>query len=238
VTIAHRRRDPVEHRLRRQSQLWLVDLDALPRLPARWRWIASFDGRDHLGDSSRSLRANLDDFLAGHGVPPPARILMLASPRVLGYVFNPLSVFYCYDDRGRLSHTVAEVRNTYRGRHSYLLEPDADGRAEADKAFYVSPFYPVDGRYRLVLPEPGASLTTSVTLYRPGERPFAATVTGVRRPHAEGWLRPVLRRPWATRAVMFAIKGHGIVLYLKGLRPYPRPADSVDPIHPKVSETK
>ncbi|MGI8665582.1 MAG: DUF1365 domain-containing protein [Jatrophihabitans sp.] len=222
VRISHRRRDPLDYAFTQRGTSWLIDLDQVPALPRGLGWLCQFASQDHLGDPGSSLRANLDRFLAEHHVQRPARILMLANPRLLGYVFNPLSVFYCYDEQLRLSHTVAEVRNTYGGRHSYLVSTDEAGRAETAKAFYVSPFYPVDGTYTMRLPEPGQQLTVSVSLNRPGERPFVAVVSGHRRP-GQPSLWAVLRSPLASRAVMFGIKRHGITLYLKGLRPQPRP---------------
>jgi len=225
VRITHRRRDPIEYGFAQRSSTWLIDLDRVPSLPRGLRWLCRFSSSDHLGSPQASLRANLDSFLAEHQVRRPARILMLANPRVLGYVFNPLSVFYCYDEQNRISHTVAEVRNTYGGRHSYLFQTDGTGRAETEKLFYVSPFYPVDGNYTMRLPEPGAELAVTVTLHRPGDRPFSAVMTGHRRATGRS-LITALRSPLATRAVMFGIKRHGITLYLKGLRPFPRSESS------------
>jgi hypothetical protein len=157
-------------------------------------------------------------------MPRPHRVLMLANPRVLGYVFNPLTVFYCLDEQARLTHVIAEVRNTYGGRHDYVLEPDSDGHAETDKLFYVSPFYPVDGEYSMRLPMPADRLQVTVTMRRPGDRPFVAAMAGHRRGGSTSLWR-ALRSPLATRAVMFGIKRHGIRLYTKGLRPFARPAE-------------
>jgi DUF1365 family protein len=224
VDIAHRRRDPIDYGFSQRSTTWLVDLDRVPSLPRGWRWLARFCSRDHFGDKQASLRENIDRFLDGRGVCRPAKVLMLANPRVLGYVFNPLTVFYCYDETGTVTHVLAEVRNTYGGRYCYLMPTDASGRAQTDKAFYVSPFYPVDGRYTMTLPPPAAELLVNVTLYRDGERPFAAVMTGQRRGEVATSLFAVLRTPLATRAVMFGIKRHGIRLYIKGLRPSPRPS--------------
>ncbi len=92
---------------------------------------------------------------------------MLASARVFGHVFNPLSLFWCHDAAGELRCVVAEVHNTYGERHCYLLETDDAGRASVPKAFYVSPFNDVDGQYRMKLPEPG---DTARRLDRPGTR--------------------------------------------------------------------
>ncbi len=221
LRITHHRRDPIDYRFEQHGSSWLIDLDEVPRLPGGLRRLCQFASADHLGDPGASLRSNLDSFLENNQVRRPSKILMLANPRVLGYVFNPLSVFYCYDEQNRISHTVAEVRNTYGGRHSYLLAADESGHAEHPKLFYVSPFYPVDGHYTVRLPEPGARLSVTVTLHRQDERPFAAVLTG-RRLATPASLWSALRSPLATRAVMFGIKRHGIILYLKGLRPFPR----------------
>jgi DUF1365 family protein len=206
VRIRHVRNSPMRYALTQRSTIWLVDLDAVPVLRPGLGWLARFDAHDHdlTGRAQPTIRANLDAFLTERGRPRPARVLMLANPRVLGYVFNPLSVFYCYDADGAPLATVAEVRNTYSGRHTYLVDTDETGRAETDKVFYVSPFYPVDGRYTLRLPVPGFRVLASVTLHRAEDSPFHAVM--------------------ATRAVMLGIKRHGITLYAKGLRPIPRPS--------------
>ncbi|QMW66102.1 DUF1365 domain-containing protein [Mumia sp. ZJ1417] len=220
VVVRHQRHGPVRYALRSRQAYWLVDLDEVPRLPRGLRWLTGFHSADHLGDSARTIRENLDSWLAESGVPRPARVRMLAQPRMLGHAFDPLTVFWCHGADDAVSHVVAEVRNTYGGRHCYLLQPDADGRAETDKAFYVSPFNPVEGRYALRVPEPDDALIVVITLDRPGHPPFTATMTGTRSANASLWRAPL--RPWRTRGVSAAIRWHGIRLYLKGLRPFPR----------------
>ena len=156
--ITHTRFRP-RRTFRYRSYLWLVDLDGLPRLPLPLRPLARFQARDHLSGAGGSLRASVDTYLAQHGISlPGGRVLMLGHARTLGYVFNPLTVFWCHDADGGLAAVIAEVHNTYGGRHTYLLHPDSRGRAEADKEFYISPFLPVAGRYRLHLPEPAGRL--------------------------------------------------------------------------------
>ena len=178
--ITHARTVPLRNIFTYRTYLWLVDLDHLPR-PRRSgpRRLARFQARDHLGDPRRSIRENLDRFLAGHGIDlGGGRVTMLAHARVLGYVFNPLTVYWCHRADGTLACVVAEVHNTYRQRHAYLLHTDDRGRAQVQKEFYVSPFYPVDGRYRMSLPEPEARLALSVVLGRPDGPSFAASVHG------------------------------------------------------------
>jgi DUF1365 family protein len=231
VEISHVRAEPVRHEVRHHSYQWFVDLDELPRLPRGLRSLARFDSRDHLGDPQRSIRANVDDYLAGNGVDlRGGSITMLANARSLGYVFNPLSLFWCHDPAGQLVCVVAEVRNTYGGRHCYLLRTDDAGRAETEKTFYVSPFYPVDGCYRMSVPEPGKRLALTVTLHRPQGRPFTASVRGVRRPASlRTVLATALRSPVETWLVRVLITKHGIALWRKGLPVMPRPSKQEDP---------
>ncbi|MGH1563983.1 DUF1365 domain-containing protein [Mumia sp. DW29H23] len=220
VTIRHQRHSPVRYGLASKGAVWLVDLDDLPRLPRGLGWLVGFHSADHLGDPARTLRENVDAWLARSGVARPARVTMLAQPRVLGHAFDPLTLFSLYDHDGTRTGVVAEVRNTYGGRHCYLLRPDGQGRADVAKAFYVSPFNPVDGHYTIRVPEPDDELAVVVTLHRPGQAPFTATMTGTRSRGASLW--SALGRPWRTRGVSAAIRWHGVKLYLRGLRPFPR----------------
>ena len=221
VTISHARSAPLRNVFRYRSYLWLVDLDHLPRL----RLLAGFRARDHLGDPRASIRANLDRFLAANGIARPHTITMLTQARVLGYVFNPLTVYWCHQPQC----VVAEVHNTYGQRYAYLLHPDTRGQARVPKQFYVSPFYPVDGDYRMSLPEPGANpgdkLALSVRLDRPDGHSFAASVRGRAVPvTARARLKTAARYPWSTAAVSAQIRWQGVRLYLRGLPVIPRPA--------------
>jgi DUF1365 family protein len=227
--ISHTRLAPFRHSFTYRTYLWLVDLDHLPPDTRGLRLLAGFHGRDHLGDPRYQIRDNLDRFLATHGIDlAGGRVLMLAHARVLGYVFNPLTVYWCHQADGALACVVAEVHNTYRQRHAYVLVTDDHGRAQTAKQFYVSPFYPVDGGYRMTLPEPGppgAPLALSMTLTRPEGSSFVATVHGTGRPAtARALLGAAARHPWSTAAVSARIRWQGIRLYLRGLPVIPRPA--------------
>ncbi|MEY9964351.1 DUF1365 family protein [Streptacidiphilus sp. MAP12-16] len=226
--IAHVRTRPVRHAFQHRTYLWLVDLDRLPRLPPPLRPLARFQARDHLGDPARSLRDNLDGYLATHGVDlDGGQVLMLSHARSLGHVFNPITLYWCHDPDGRPVCTVAEVHNTYGERHCYLLRPDPDGRADTTKEFYVSPFFPVDGRYRMLLPPPDGRLRLTMHLEHDGARPFTATVQGVRRPAGpSGLLRAAVRHPWSTAAVSAHIRIQGVRLFARGLPVQPRPQHS------------
>lgn len=226
VDIKHLRPGPVRHAFAYRSYLWLVDVDDLPRLPRGLGWLASFDVADHLGDAGSTLSANVRDYLSESGIDiGMGRILMLANAKIAGYVFNPLSVFWCHNESGDLAAVIAEVHNTYGQRHRYLLSTDERGRAQTEKEFYVSPFYPVEGRYQMSLPEPGEHLAVSVAMHRGDGQPFVASMRGTRvAATLRAVLRLSLRHPLATLAVSARIRKQGIALWLKGLRPYARPA--------------
>jgi uncharacterized protein len=220
-TVKHIRTAPVRHAFSYRTYEWLVDLDEMPRN----RVLASFEARDHFGDPASSLRSNTDDFLAEHGIDlDGGRILLLTNARVLGYVFNPLSVYWCHHSDGRLAAVIAEVHNTYGGRHCYLLDPD---QANVDKEFYVSPFFPVDGAYRMHLPVPHEKLALTIALDRDGGRPFVASLRGRRRAATTAAL---LRHPFVTVAVSARIRLQGIRLWARGLPVFPRPASRLEKI--------
>ena len=124
---------------------------------------------------------------------------MLASARVLGHVFDPLSVFWCYDSSGRLVCVVAEVHNTYRERHAYLLRPGEAGAALTGKDFHVSPFFDVSGTYELRFTLRPDRVATAVTLRREGAVAFSATFRGRPEPATSRNLARLLIRQPAPR---------------------------------------
>ncbi|MFF0813637.1 DUF1365 domain-containing protein [Rhodococcus sp. NPDC003318] len=226
--IRHVRSSPVRHAFGYRGDSWFVDLDDLPRPPWWLRPFARFDARDHFGQgrtaASGGLRAGLDAVLVEAGLDPTGwRVTALLCPRVLGHVFNPLSLYWCHDRSGTVRCVVAEVHNTYGGRHCYVLHPDASGRAEAAKEFYVSPFNPVEGHYTLRVPEPAQRLAVSVTLHRGGHAPFVASVHGVRRPATAS---RVLATAFSSNLVSARIRIQGVALWLRGLPVSPRPPHS------------
>jgi uncharacterized protein len=151
-------------------------------------------------------------------------VLLLTNARVLGYVFNPLSVYWCHGADGALRCIVAEVHNTYGERHCYLLEPGDRGRAEADKAFYVSPFLTVDGRYRMSFSQPDERLSIQMELIQDGRRVFRASLTGRRRPMTVPvLLRMALRYPLMTARVSALIHYQGVKLWLRRVPKVRRP---------------
>ncbi|MFS0716787.1 DUF1365 domain-containing protein [Arthrobacter sp. 1P04PC] len=225
TSISHVRRTPLHNAFTYRSYSWYVDVDALPVLPRPLRPLAGFTAADHLGDPDGTLRGNVERYLATQGIDlGGGRITMLASARVFGHVFNPLSLFWCHDAAGELRCVVAEVHNTYGERHCYLLETDGAGRATVPKAFYVSPFNDVDGRYRMKVPEPGDRLAVSIVLEREGQKPFIATMDGTRSPATTAnILAAAIAVPLAPLRVAAQIRWQGIKLWARRLPIIKRP---------------
>jgi len=212
--IRHTRRRPFRRSFENRAHTWLVDLDALPDHGP----LARFEGRDHLGSPHRSIRANVDAFLAAHGIDlTGGRVLMAANARAFGHCFNPISVFWCFDSGGAAAAVMVEVHNTYGDRHAYLVHPDEHGRARVDKELYVSPFHGTDGWYDLAVPVPDDRLLVAVTLHTKDGASFSASMDGLRTTTS------------ALRAAPQAIRGsaliriHGIRLWLRRLPIQPRP---------------
>jgi DUF1365 family protein len=225
-TVSHQRPGPVRHAFSHEVYQWLVDVDALPRQPWWLRPFTGFRSADHLGDPGRSIRANIEHFLGQRGtqLAPGSRVLMLANARVLGHVFDPLTVFWCLDADDALVCVVAEVHNTYGERHVYLLTPDEGGRAEADKEFYVSPFNDLSGRYEMRFTLTPARVGTTIVLRRGGEVAFSASLRGRPVPATRGAVaRQLLTRPLMPQRVSGLIRVHGVYLWLRRLPVVRRP---------------
>ncbi len=193
--VFHARRTPLRNAFRYRTYQWLVDLDELPRPHGPLRLLAGFEARDHLGDPDRPIRANVDEFLRQRGVDlGGGRVLMLAHARVFGYVFNPLTVFWCHHPDGTLACVIAEVHNTYRQRHAYLVQTDERGRARAGQGALRLPVPP--GR-RLVPDEPAGAGGAACARHHPAparplplHRQRAGQATGGHRPGAAARGRP------------------------------------------------
>ena len=209
--VTHTRRAPITNHFRYRASYWLVDFDQLPTRGGIHRYLAHFERDDHC-----DIRA----LLAEQGVVA-GRILMLAMARTLGHVFNPISMFWCYDASGVQVGVLAEVHNTYGDRHTYLLQPDENGRSEVDKALYVSPFYPVDGYYEIQVSEPRESLSVTVTLCREDDPPFVASLIGERIPlTAANVVRASLMYPALRTSIL--IRWQAVRLWVRGLKVKPQ----------------
>jgi uncharacterized protein len=247
-TVMHARLKPMGHRFTYQVMNALIDIgrladaDRISRLfRVNRRGIFSFYERDHGPRDGSSLRAHVEQLLRARDVElDGGRILLLCYPRLFGYVFNPLSVYYCYDAGGALAALIYEVRNTVGGIHSYVLPVGAAEASEAgirqtqDKTFYVSPFIGMAMRYHFRMLPPGESVKVRI-LETDADGPLlAATFSGRRHGLTTGELvAALLRLPFVTLKVMGAIHFEALRLWLKGARlhppPRPHPARTAGP---------
>jgi len=224
--ITHLRRAPVHHYFEHHGYSWYVDIDRLPQLPRWLRPFARFDACDHLdGAPNDSLRQRIDALLAERGIDlHGGRITALMQAKVLGYVFNPLTLYWCHDTQGVVRHIVAEVHNTYGGRHAYLLPPHDDHPAMVRKRLYVSPFNDVDGYYLVRAPLPDAELDVRISLHRDNQQAFVATMRGTRRSAGIGELLKLqIAAPLAPLMGAIGIRVQGVTLWLRRVPVVPRP---------------
>ena len=233
--VMHRRLRPRPHRLDYKVFSMLVDVDRLPQTGGRLRLFShnrfnlfSLYERDH-GDGrdlKHHLAAVAGEALGHHRVD---RFLMLCYPRILGYVFNPLTVYYGLDHGGRTLVTIYEVNNTFGERHSYVLKADAgsDGviRQDCQKAFHVSPFNRVSGSYAFRTKRPDKSASVGILLRDDDGPLLSAHFSGAWQPLNDWALAkrfcaqgPMTLKVWA------AIRYEAIKLWAKRLPIYSKPA--------------
>lgn len=240
-SVRHRRSSPA-HQLHSSLFMAYLDLAELPELfdghllwSARRPAPAWFRRADYLGDPEIALDVAVRDLVAQRtGTRPTGPVRLLTHLRYLGWAFNPVSFYYCFDDTdARVSAVVAEVTNTPWGeRHAYVLqahETERHGtvrvlRGDFDKRLHVSPFMGMDHSYRWSLTEPGEQLLVHIESLREGKVTFDATLSMRRQVLDTAGLRRALwRYPLMTMRVSAGIYGHALRLKLKGARYFPRP---------------
>ncbi|NKF21266.1 DUF1365 domain-containing protein [Solimonas marina] len=236
ATVMHRRRVAPFYRFVYRVFYLLVDVDRVDAVAARHRCFShnrfnllALHDRDH-GDGL-GLRPWAEAVLRAHGVAlAGGRIRLLAFPRVLGRVFNPISLWYCEHADGTLRAVIAEVNNTFGEKHSYVLASDGaplpyGQMPEKEKCFHVSPFFAVAGRYRFELGEPGARLRVAIHLSDAGMPQLDATISAERRALRDTTIaRQVLGLPWLAAKVVVAIHWQALKIWLHGARFHRKPA--------------
>ena len=220
--VLHNRRKPFQHGLSFKTYEWLLDLDQ----PLPNSVFASFLAEDHFGGKSASLRDAVETFAREHGasIERGDRVIMLATARSIGYVFNPLSVYWCLDAGNDVRWAILEIHNTYGERHAHVIYPDAQGRVVIAKEFYVSPFFEIRGEYHVRLILDSHHVHASVNLHQDNELIFTASFSGTPVPATRlNLLRAAVRTPFASYQTMVRIKAHGIWLWLRRLPVIRRP---------------
>ena len=235
--VMHARLKPMGHRFSYRVMSLLIDLDRLedadrqsPLFGVNRAALYSFNEADHGERDGSSLRAYTQRCAADHGIDlTGGRVLLLCYPRLLGYTFNPLSVYFCYRTDGGLALLIYEVRNTFGDIHSYALAvkpgevSDAGVRQQQDKLFYVSPFIEMAMRYHFRVSPPADDVKLRI-LETDREGPLlAATFHGRRRAlTSAALLRAFFALPLVTFKIVAAIHWEALRLWLKGARLVPR----------------
>jgi DUF1365 family protein len=255
--VMHARLKPVGHRFSYRVMSLLIDLDRLDIADRQSRLFGvnraalySFHERDHGERDGSSLAAYARRRAAEHGIDlTGGRVLLLCYPRLLGFTFNPLSVYFCTRADGELALTIYEVRNTFGDIHSYVLpvrpgELTAAGlRQQQEKLFYVSPFIDMPMRYHFRLSPPTARVKLRILETDRTGPLLAATFHGVRRALSSAQLlRAFFALPLVTLKIVAAIHWEALRLWVKGLRLVPRPGPAgaaVDPgSNPRLASGK
>jgi len=216
-----------------------LDVDQLPELMKvssfssynRWNWTA-FHERDHFGDPQKTLRQRLQEDATRCGIDlPSGKIFLLTHLRYFGYVFNPVSFFYCYDEAGELAMILSEVNNTFGESHNYWLTPEtqrpnaAAKRYITPKQMHVSPFQPMNLEYVWIFTPPGEQLVAHMNTLAQGQPNFDATLQLDRRPWNARELAKVLASyPLMTLRVTAGIHWQALRLWIKGVPVHTHPA--------------
>lgn len=239
-TTFHGRRGDATNAFRYHVDYLLLDPETAigPALFSRDRAnLVALHARDHGGPPGQGRGAPwAREVLAAHGLPAPHRLLLLAQPRVLGHVFNPVSFWLGFDATGALSSAIAEVTNTYGDRHSYLCaHPDGapiqpTDRLTATKVFHVSPFQPVQGSYRFRFDLRPDRIGIWIDLDT-GHGGLTTNLVGPRKPLTNAAiLRACLRRPLGSRRVLALIHWQALKLWWKGVPFRSRATPPVDEV--------
>ena len=237
--VMHARLKPMSHRFSYRVMSLVIDLDRLdesdrisPLFGINRAALYSFHEADHGKRDGSSLRVHAQACAAQHGIDlAGGKVLLLCYPRLLGFTFNPLSIYFCHGADGALALIIYEVRNTFGEIHSYVLpvrsgEASAAGiRQQQDKLFYVSPFVGMAMRYHFRILPPGKTVRLRI-LETDSDGPLlAATFNGCRRQlTTTALLRSFVTIPLVTLKIVAAIHWEALRLWCKGARLVPRPA--------------
>ena len=236
--VYHARHKPFHHDYRYKVFTLFVDIDDLERLDKSLKlfslnnWnIFSLFYKDHGRRDGSDIRAWVEEAGRTKGIDlTNARIFLLAFPRLFGYVFNPISIFYCYDTDDKLTAVLYEVKNTFGEQHGYFL-PVEDSktnkiRHSARKIFHVSPFIHMNCEYHFRLAPPSETLQIGIHQFDGEGKILTAFWTGKRHPLTDGAiLKTVLKSPFMTIKVIAAIHWQAFRLWLKGAKYIKKPPE-------------
>ncbi len=235
-SVMHRRFTPRAHRFRYRAFWMLLDLDQLAPLSKRLRFFSygrfnllSLFNSDHGDGSEVPLSIQVARNLKESGIDlKGGKVRLLCMPRVLGYGFNPISIYFCQYPDGALAAIIYEVHNTFGQRHSYLIPVTSNTRTihqRCAKEFYVSPFMDMEMQYQFWTRMPGDQIAISIRADKSSQPIMSARLAGARRELSDfSLLRAFLMIPILTFKVITAIHFEALRLWLKGLNARARPA--------------
>lgn len=242
-TVEHRRSRPRRHALKYRIFMMLLDLEEIPDLSRRLRLLShrrfnlfGFDERDHADGSGGSLRVWVETHLADAAIDlEGGAIRLLAMPRVLGYCFNPISVYFCHHRDGTLKALLYEVHNTFGERHSYLIPVAPGGPREisqsCDKSFHVSPFMAMGLRYQFRIRPPDGRFGLTIQVADADGPMMTASFQARRVTLTDAALvRALVRTPLPALTVIGGIYWEALRLWWKGLRVHPHPPPPPEPV--------
>jgi len=232
--VRHRRFKPMGHKFRYSVYSLLIDLDEVEDLANRipifshnsWNLVA-FHDEDHGPKDGSNLRSWVERIAADAGIDTDGSIQLMAFPRILGYTFNPLTVWFLHRADGSLSAVLYEIRNTFGHSHTHLVAVDDEGSEDGtrlqhgfDKTLHVSPFFDQIGRYDVVLQPPDDRFSIGITYFDDeGDRLLTASQVGSRTELTMGsLLKQFVVKPLLTFKVIVGIHIHAIRLLLKGAK--------------------
>jgi DUF1365 family protein len=242
MRVMHARHQPFRHRFEYRIWTLLLDIDRVAEVAAGSRLFAaeraglvSFRARDHGARDGSPLRPWVERHLAAHGMADcAARIRLLAMPRVAGYVFNPISIYFCDRDDGSPGAVLYEVKNTFGDQHGYLtpLTGEAPWRHGADKIFHVSPFIGMAARYNFTLSRPAERFAIAIEETDGEGAPLlTATMAGRGVVMTDRSLAGALAAmPFVTAKTIAAIHWQALKLWRKGASFHARPAPPDPPV--------
>lgn len=232
-TVRHARYRPRRHRFTYRVFNAYVDIDALESgalNSALFKYnrfgLFSLRARDHGAKDGGSVRAFIDELMTKAGIARPDTVMMLCYPRILGYAFNPITVYYCFAD-GRPSAMIYEVRNTFGDDHIYTVacsDNSADLRHSRDKLMHVSPFIGMDATYHFSTAAPEQELRLVIRETEGTDPLLVASFVGKRHALTSGnLLAAFIRHPLMTLKVVVAIHLEAAKLFVKGVPFIKRP---------------
>ena len=235
--VMHHRIRPKRHRFVYRVFTLLIDIDRLGDLNDRLRLLSidranlfSFYNEDHGQRDGSALRPWVEAQLRASDIDEkPAQILLLTMPRFLGYVFNPISIYYCYSGEGQLSAIVYEVKNTFGEQHPYVFDLSSPAMTSkrfnhgCPKVFYVSPFIEAKANYKFSLNNPNKHLDVRITEFVDEKALLVATIQGERSLLTDRQLLiQAFNHPFLPQKVMASIHYEALRLWMKGIPLQPR----------------